>query len=100
MKTAEGWYQLVKVWHGQLLAIPVEELTTFEANILEDMNKHLPDMERPLCEGAGEIPVRNKLCPVCGGDGQIHVTSDQRELVECPVCGGTGEIPKEREGRV
>jgi len=45
VKTAEGWYQLVKAWHEQLLAIPVDELTTLEANILEDMNKHLPDME-------------------------------------------------------
>ena len=45
MKTADGWYQLAKGWRAQLADIPTEELTTFEAQLLEDLNKHLPDME-------------------------------------------------------
>ena len=45
MKTAEGWYRLVKSWQAQLLDIPVEKLTMLEASILEDMNRHLLDME-------------------------------------------------------
>jgi hypothetical protein len=45
MRTAEGWYKLAEGWRQHLNDIATEELTTFEANLLEDLNKHVPDME-------------------------------------------------------
>lgn len=45
MKTAEGWYKLAKGWQQSLQDMDSEDLTTFEAQLLDDLNRHLPDME-------------------------------------------------------
>ena len=54
------------------------------------------------CKRCGtEIAASAKVCPKCGGKGQIVFTSQSffgtvRNVQTCPDCGGSGKIIKER----
>ena len=48
-----------------------------------------PEYECPFCHGRGELASGN-ICPVCNGDGKVHV---QPPAVKCAFCNGQGQVP-------
>jgi molecular chaperone DnaJ len=46
-----------------------------------------------VCHGAGFMPGDEKVCPTCGGSGQVtQVSGKMRFQVTCSHCGGTGRL--------
>jgi molecular chaperone DnaJ len=46
-----------------------------------------------VCHGAGFMPGDEKVCPTCGGSGQVtQVSGKMRFQVTCSRCGGTGRL--------
>jgi molecular chaperone DnaJ len=46
-----------------------------------------------VCHGAGFMPGDEKVCPTCGGSGQVtQVSGKMRFQVSCSRCGGTGRL--------
>ena len=47
----------------------------------------------PVCHGTGAMPGDEKVCPTCGGSGQVtQVSGKMRFQVTCSRCGGTGKL--------
>jgi molecular chaperone DnaJ len=47
-----------------------------------------------VCHGSGEAPGDKKVCPTCGGSGQVtQVSGKMRFQVTCSRCGGSGHLP-------
>jgi molecular chaperone DnaJ len=45
------------------------------------------------CHGAGVAPGDEKVCPSCGGSGQVtQVSGKMRFQITCSRCGGTGKL--------
>src|SRR3984885_5012896 len=46
-----------------------------------------------VCHGTGAAPGDEKVCPTCGGSGQVTQTSGKmRFQITCSRCGGTGKL--------
>jgi molecular chaperone DnaJ len=46
-----------------------------------------------VCHGTGAAPGDEKLCPTCGGSGQVtQVSGKMRFQITCSRCGGTGKL--------
>lgn len=46
-----------------------------------------------ICHGAGFMPGDEKVCPTCGGSGQVtQVSGKMRFQVACSRCGGAGRL--------
>jgi molecular chaperone DnaJ len=46
-----------------------------------------------VCHGAGFMPGDEKVCPTCGGSGQVtQVSGKMRFQVTCSRCGGAGRL--------
>ncbi|MGH9713812.1 MAG: molecular chaperone DnaJ [Candidatus Acidiferrales bacterium] len=46
-----------------------------------------------VCHGAGFMPGDEKVCPTCGGSGQVtQVSGKMRFQVTCSRCGGSGRL--------
>jgi molecular chaperone DnaJ len=46
-----------------------------------------------VCHGAGFMPGDEKVCPTCGGTGQVtQVSGKMRFQITCSRCGGTGRL--------
>jgi molecular chaperone DnaJ len=46
-----------------------------------------------VCHGAGVQPGDEKVCPTCGGTGQVtQVSGKMRFQIACSRCGGTGRL--------
>jgi molecular chaperone DnaJ len=46
-----------------------------------------------VCHGAGFMPGDEKVCPTCGGSGQVtQVSGKMRFQITCSRCGGTGRL--------
>ncbi len=46
-----------------------------------------------VCHGAGVQPGDEKVCPTCGGSGQVtQVSGKMRFQIACSRCGGTGRL--------
>jgi molecular chaperone DnaJ len=46
-----------------------------------------------VCHGSGVAPGDEKVCPTCGGSGQVTQTSGKmRFQITCSRCGGTGKL--------
>jgi molecular chaperone DnaJ len=46
-----------------------------------------------VCHGTGVAPGDEKVCPTCGGSGQVTQTSGKmRFQITCSRCGGTGKL--------
>jgi len=46
-----------------------------------------------VCHGAGFMPGDERVCPTCGGSGQVtQVSGKMRFQVTCSRCGGTGRL--------
>jgi molecular chaperone DnaJ len=46
-----------------------------------------------VCHGAGVTPGDEKVCPTCGGSGQVtQVSGKMRFQITCSRCGGTGRL--------
>lgn len=46
-----------------------------------------------VCHGAGFMPGDEKVCPTCGGSGQVtQVSGKMRFQVACSQCGGSGRL--------
>src|ERR1700722_13641854 len=46
-----------------------------------------------VCHGTGAAPGDEKVCPTCGGSGQVTQTSGRmRFQITCSRCGGTGKL--------
>src|SRR6202142_2181899 len=46
-----------------------------------------------ICHGTGVAPGDEKVCPTCGGSGQVTQTSGKmRFQITCSRCGGTGKL--------
>jgi molecular chaperone DnaJ len=46
-----------------------------------------------VCHGTGFAPGDEKVCPTCGGSGQVtQVSGKMRFQVTCSRCGGTGKL--------
>lgn len=46
-----------------------------------------------VCHGAGFMPGDEKVCPTCGGSGQVtQVSGKMRFQVGCSHCGGSGRL--------
>ena len=46
-----------------------------------------------VCHGAGVAPGDEKVCPTCGGSGQVtQVSGKMRFQITCSRCGGTGKL--------
>ena len=46
-----------------------------------------------VCHGAGVQPGDEKVCPTCGGTGQVtQVSGKMRFQIACSRCGGTGKV--------
>jgi len=46
-----------------------------------------------VCHGAGFMPGDEKVCPTCGGSGQVtQVSGKMRFQVSCSRCGGAGRL--------
>jgi molecular chaperone DnaJ len=46
-----------------------------------------------ICHGAGFMPGDEKVCPTCGGSGQVtQVSGKMRFQVTCSRCGGAGRL--------
>ena len=46
-----------------------------------------------VCHGAGFMPGDEKVCPACGGSGQVtQVSGKMRFQVTCSRCGGSGRL--------
>jgi molecular chaperone DnaJ len=65
----------------------------------------------PACRGTGSRSGRLRVCPQCGGRGEVQQVSRSLfgqliQILACPVCGGIGQLPEELcpecsgEGRV
>lgn len=45
------------------------------------------------CRGSGYLPGDEKVCPTCGGAGQVtQVSGKMRFQISCSRCGGTGRL--------
>lgn len=54
----------------------------------------------PDCEGTGSANKKVRVCPKCGGSGQIRQVSQSLfgqfvRMSTCPDCGGRGKMPEE-----
>lgn len=47
----------------------------------------------PYCDGTGEVTIKMRTCPDCGGDGFMLDEND--EMFDCEYCKGEGEIEDE-----
>jgi len=46
-----------------------------------------------VCHGTGVAPGDEKVCPTCGGSGQVtQVSGKMRFQITCSRCGGTGKL--------
>jgi len=46
-----------------------------------------------VCHGTGTAPGDEKVCPTCGGSGQVtQVSGKMRFQITCSRCGGTGKL--------
>jgi molecular chaperone DnaJ len=46
-----------------------------------------------VCHGTGAAPGDEKVCPTCGGSGQVtQVSGKMRFQITCSRCGGTGKL--------
>ncbi len=46
-----------------------------------------------VCHGSGSMPGDEKVCPTCGGSGQVtQVSGKMRFQVTCSRCGGSGRL--------
>lgn len=46
-----------------------------------------------VCHGTGAAPGDDKVCPTCGGSGQVtQVSGKMRFQITCSRCGGTGKL--------
>jgi molecular chaperone DnaJ len=46
-----------------------------------------------VCHGAGVAPGDEKVCPTCGGSGQVtQVSGKMRFQITCSRCGGSGKL--------
>ena len=46
-----------------------------------------------VCQGTGDAPGEQKVCPTCGGSGQVtQVSGKMRFQVTCSRCGGKGKL--------
>jgi molecular chaperone DnaJ len=46
-----------------------------------------------VCHGTGAAPGDEKVCPTCGGSGQVtQVSGKMRFQITCSRCGGTGRL--------
>ncbi len=46
-----------------------------------------------VCHGTGAEPGDEKVCPTCGGSGQVtQVSGKMRFQITCSRCGGTGRL--------
>ena len=46
-----------------------------------------------MCHGTGVAPGDEKVCPTCGGSGQVtQVSGKMRFQITCSRCGGTGKL--------